>query len=139
MLMTEIISLKSLRRDLMHRRARVCHSPDLICIEFFPPIEWSSNIHIHHDHPHEFPMICAGVTEIHHEFPIVGTKIILILSVVLYHKKFVFVYSGMPYLLPTRITLLPRVHRIAHTPNRMFPAQDFGVFEFNHFVSPFNQ
>ena len=127
MLMAEIISLKSLRRDLMHCRARVCNCAHFVCIEFLPPIEWSRNIHIHGNHPHEFSMVCPGVPQLHHKIEVVWTDFRIALS--------------KSVTIPCRsrieaITLLPRIHRISHPTDRMLPAHDLGVFEFNHSSNP---
>ena len=72
MLMTEIARFKLLRRDLVHSRARVYNCPDLICIEFFPPVQRSRNINIHGNHPHELSVIRPSIPQPFHQVEVVG-------------------------------------------------------------------
>ena len=73
MFMAEILQRKLLRMDLMHHGAGVGNCTDLVGIELLPPIQWSSDVKIDSDHPHELTMVRAGIAEGSHERQVILT------------------------------------------------------------------
>ena len=66
MFITEIFQCEFLFRNLVHGRTGISHRPHLVGIKLLPPVQRAGQVHIDRYHPHELPVIGAGVTEALH-------------------------------------------------------------------------
>ena len=140
MLATKIRQRKLLIRNLMHRGTGIGNRTNLVSIELLPPIQRGGDVKIDRNHPHELTMVCACVAKGSHEVEVVRTENIFCTNLDIVSVAIsVYTICAMSWTMRganTTITLHPRVLRVPHTTNGVFPANNLGVFNFQHFLPP---
>ena len=131
MFMAEILRRELLRGDFVHCGAGVGHRTHFVGIEFLPPVQRADQVYIDRYHPHELPVVGAGVAKTSHQIEVASPNTI-IRETNLGHFPCRFVFFIIHRIVLITIALLPRVHRVAHPADGVLPAQNLGVFDFKH-------
>ena len=134
--MTEILQRKFLLMNRMHRTATVRNCANFVCIEFLPPVQRRHNINPHDDHAQILTMIRTSITQVHHEFVVVGANDQFIGIVVERTTVVIDTNIAPTASASSTIALCPRILRVSHTADSRFPSFDFKVFKFDHFLPP---
>ena len=140
MLVAEVLQCKLLRCNFVHRGAGVSNRTNFVGVELLPPVQRGGDVKIDRNHPHEFAMVSACVAEGSHEVEVVRAENIFCTNLDIVSVAIsVYTICAMSWTMRganTTITLRPRVLRVPHTTNGVFPANNLGVFNFQHFLPP---
>ena len=74
MFTAEIFLRELFRRDFMHSRAGIGHRTHFVSVELLPPVQRAYQVYIDRYHPHELPVVGAGVAEAFHQIEVIGAE-----------------------------------------------------------------
>jgi hypothetical protein len=123
-LMREVVQRERIRMDLVHGRAGVSHSADLVGVELLPPVQRSSQIHRNSNHPKILTVVRTGIGEVLKE-----------LMILLADEKLELRSLQSLSVLdvsPVGVTEMPGVHGVPSTTDGSVEAVNVYVFNLNH-------
>lgn len=122
--MAEIVHVKLLRMDLVHRAARVRHRADLVLIGLLPPVQRCSHVELHVDHAQELPVILTGVGKRRRELPVCRAEVDRLHAALVRAQR-----KGA-------VALRPTVLRVSHATDRGLKSEHLCILNRQHAQAP---